>query len=429
MGLDVARAADLYRRAVDLTPEDDAERAPRLARLGDAAAQVGRLEEGEAALRSAADLYRRAGSAAGVGRTLVRLFSVQRFQGAAAAAETLREAIATLEGIAPGPELVEAYAEMASIFYVLGDDPLAMEWAQRSNDTAGANGLPVSPRALEFIGGVRAALGDASGLEEIRRAARMAADRGSAREFASAQNNLGTALYAYEGPAAALDEVRTGIEFAERRGVAETSVLKVTGVEMLWLLGRWNEALEASEKLPVGGEGTPTPGALKSQLPRMAIMLARGEMRSVQSDIDRVLQWSRESGETQNLGPAIQIAAQVAFDQGDGERARDLLLELAALPRIAETWNLPSYLPGLVGVAISCGETALVRALNAEIPSVTPFQRHAINHAQRTAERGRRKVRRSGGDVRRGGASLGDVPDGALRSPRADGTGPLPDRP
>src|SRR5439155_430029 len=72
-----------------------------------------------------------------------------------------------------------------------------------------------------FPGAARASLGDAGGLQDMRRALDTAADQGLGREVALLQYNLGEVLWPIEGPRAALEALREGGAFAERRGIEE----------------------------------------------------------------------------------------------------------------------------------------------------------------------------------------------------------------
>ena len=55
----------------------------------------------------------------------------------------------------------------------------------------------------------------------MRRALELALEQGQGRETAVIHNNLAGVVGSYEGPQAALDACREGIEFCERRGMTE----------------------------------------------------------------------------------------------------------------------------------------------------------------------------------------------------------------
>ena len=84
-----------------------------LERWADAALQQGRLQEARAALEEALALYPDSESLA-AGRTLTALALVRWRLGDPRQQETIAEALALLEAHPPGPELVAAYAELAS---------------------------------------------------------------------------------------------------------------------------------------------------------------------------------------------------------------------------------------------------------------------------------------------------------------------------
>ena len=55
----------------------------------------------------------------------------------------------------------------------------------------------------------------------MRRALALAIEQGQGRAAAVLHNNLALASWQYEGPQAALDACREGIDFCERRGITE----------------------------------------------------------------------------------------------------------------------------------------------------------------------------------------------------------------
>lgn len=88
-----------------------------------------------------------------------------------------RSSSATLRGrraprgrAAQGPELVEAYSEVAGHDYVLDAFAGSIEWANKAIDLAHELGVDAGTRALGFRGAARCLLGDASGPDDLREA-------------------------------------------------------------------------------------------------------------------------------------------------------------------------------------------------------------------------------------------------------------------
>ena len=131
------------------------------------------------------------------------------------------EAIALLEGHEQGPQLVGAYEAMAAIWYRRGADSEAIAWAERALALARELGLAEPARTLSIRGGARVSQGEGGGREDLERALDLALKRGLGRETAAIYNDLGLALATTNGPAQAIECFRTGIEFAQRRGMAE----------------------------------------------------------------------------------------------------------------------------------------------------------------------------------------------------------------
>src|SRR3954470_23812296 len=96
----------------------------------------------------------------------------------------------------------------------------------------------------------RIGLGDAGGVQDLREAVGIATTAGEGREVAILQLNLGFSLLYLEGPAASVEELRTGRAYAEVRGIAEVgdfigAVMMPTLVD----LGAFDEALALAERL------------------------------------------------------------------------------------------------------------------------------------------------------------------------------------
>ena len=113
--------------------------------------------------------------------------------------ETLAQAIALLEAQPPGPELVAAYGELAGLHVVfLSDYPGQSRPRNGRSGSRRSFGCP-SRHGATGVGVARAALGDAGGLDDLRRALALSIERGKGRD-AGSSTNLSEALSYYEGP-------------------------------------------------------------------------------------------------------------------------------------------------------------------------------------------------------------------------------------
>ena len=101
----------------------------------------------------------------------------------------LAEAVELLEAQPPGPELVRAHTYMAGRTH-MARNPEAVAAADRALALAAELGLPEPAFALHRRGVARCDLGEADGLEDMRRALQLALEQGLGRETAVIYGNL-----------------------------------------------------------------------------------------------------------------------------------------------------------------------------------------------------------------------------------------------
>ena len=119
----------------------------------------------------------------------------------------------------------------------------AIAYAERATSLAFDLGLPEQARALGFLGGSRILLGEAGGVQDMRRAMGTAVAQGLGREVALLYANLGGLLMPIEGPRAVLETLREGLAFAERRAIEEMVLaLRAQIVDVLVDFGSHEEA-------------------------------------------------------------------------------------------------------------------------------------------------------------------------------------------
>lgn len=194
--VDVASAEVNFAKALGLCPAGHPGRPTLLERWASAAQQQGRPLEARAALEEALTQYRWQGAAVEAGRVLTALSVVLADTGDPRQKETIAEALAVLDAEPPGPELVAAYAERAGTLLTGTAFADAAAHAERALATAAQLGLPESASALGFRGYSRLQLGDAEGLDDMRRALALAIGQGKGRDAAVLHNNL--AVYAWQ---------------------------------------------------------------------------------------------------------------------------------------------------------------------------------------------------------------------------------------
>src|SRR5205823_1493005 len=162
---------------LELTTGDNPDRPGLLVKSGEALRQRGRFPEAARAfeeaiegLRARGDVRAMAAAMARYGIVLSRLADPRYRQVAA-------EAVAALEPLGPSPELAQALADLAGTSFVSSEHRQAIAFADRAIALADELGLPEPARALGFRGAARAWLGDAGGLQDMRRALDAATDQ------------------------------------------------------------------------------------------------------------------------------------------------------------------------------------------------------------------------------------------------------------
>jgi class 3 adenylate cyclase/tetratricopeptide (TPR) repeat protein len=332
IGLDVVRADEYFRQALELLPPGHPERGKVLARTGETAARAGRFGKAEGAYSEAITELRSVADLLGAGDTMVKLSNLLWRHGETSRSrEMLGEAIALLEEEPPNVELVNAYTEMAGHMAVQGRLREAVELSDRSLSLA--HSLEVNepvPRALGFRGAVRCGLEDLSGLDDLRKALALALNLGLGREAARAQGLQAEVLWVTEGPARALDVSRSGIELAERRGSTDLAMaFRAETLRPMFDLGNWDALLKVAEQvLQWAGSDGERYFTLLAQSQRARVLTCRGDIRSAAALTDSFLQLAREIVDPQVLVAALTVTAMVKGAQEDPAAAIALIEEL-----------------------------------------------------------------------------------------------------
>jgi class 3 adenylate cyclase/tetratricopeptide (TPR) repeat protein len=378
LALDVERAEASLAKALEFAPAGHPERGFLLERWAQAAQQQNRLQETRAALEEALALYREGDASVAGGRVLTALSGVLQRLADLRAEETLGEALALLEAQSPGPELVAAYAELAAAHVVGSAFGESIAAAERAIELAAKLGLPEPARALGSRGTARASLGEPRGLEDMRRALALALEQGQGRHAAVLHNNLALAIWQYEGLQSALDACQEGIDFCERRGIAEYALgIAAMSTTFLANLGRPEQAL--AEAVPLA-ERFEAAGDIMFTEPRsvqIGLLAERGAHEDAPA-VDELLATAREAGQPQMCAMAFSAAARLLLAQGHRERASALLVELEQVDGIGADAYYASVLPGLVRTAVALRQPELAMRLVDGVEPQTPLFEHAL---------------------------------------------------
>jgi tetratricopeptide (TPR) repeat protein len=380
LALDVASAEVNLVRALELAPADHPERAHLLERWAQAAQQQGRPQEARAALEEAIALYRDRTESVAAGRALTQLMIVLSSLGDPRRKETIAEAIALLEAEEPGPELVTAYGELAGVHVVLFSAfSEAIAAGERALQLAAELRLPEQARALGFLGLARAILGERKGLDDMRRALALSIERGRGRDAAVIYNNLAETLGLYEGPQAVLAACREGLDFCERRGIAEFALaIPITSLPFLAACGRTEEALVEAEPLAARAEAVGAVSSIMARSVQLQLLAERGEAGRAVADAERLAATTLETAEPQQIALGFTAAARLLLAQGEQEQAQALLRELEQTAGARAEFSYIANLPGLVRCALALQDEELAARLAEGIESRTPLAEHAL---------------------------------------------------
>lgn len=378
IGVDSAEAS--FARALDLTPAGHPERARLLERWAQAARQQVRLAEAKTALEEAAAQYRAEGAPVASARALTSLASVlaaagyQRQEQAATA-----EALRLLEAETPGPELVDAYAQLAGAHVRGAAFAEAITAAEAALRLAAQLGLPEPAQALGQVGAARAYLGDPQGLDEMRRALALAIEQGRARDAAILHNNLALVTWEYQGPSAALDLCGEGIAFCERRGIAEVALfIAAMRLTLLAASGRSDDALAQVEPVvDLAQAASDATSLIEAWSVQLSLLGERGEEVQSGAAIQLIIA-ARDTGQPAMMAMAYAAAAKSMLAGGQTTQAKSLYEELEQTSGTRDDPYYAAQLPDLIRHTLGVGDQQLALRLTEGIEPRTPLQRHAL---------------------------------------------------
>ena len=387
IGLDVSQAHAYYQRALALCPPDHPERPRIVAGTARAAFQSGRVEDAAVAYEEAIAGFAQHGDVRGQGEALNRLCTVFWDQGETRRSRAvLLRAIELLEQERPSPELCSSYVQMAADRVLSGHSEEAPAWADKALALAEQlGGLPVvKVQALDYRGMARCDLSDFGGLDDLRQALQLAQEVEAGNDAAMLYLNLAEPLWVADGPATALETCRTGIDFAERRGLARTAMwIRSESFGPLADLGRWDEVLTLADEAIAQARTHGGYQSVAAATHKAHILLWRGEIAAAQPLVRELLSQARDIDDLQILLPALAAAAAVEA-AGNPPLAAHLLEELnrETCARGGGQWYLGLYIAGLVRTCIATDRHALASQLIEHAPTQAARHQNARLTAQ-----------------------------------------------
>jgi len=383
LGLDTDAALASLEQALALAPEGHPDRAAALARFGEAALHAGRYAEAKDALEEAVSAFRQASDPAAAAPAMGQLSLVLSHLGDARWAEVPLEALALLEPLSPGPELVSALSEAAVVENLLGRYEAGLGHAERALSLAEQLGLPRPARALGFRAMARTNLGDGGGLDDYQEAITLATQAGQGRVVTSLHNNLSIALWTHEGTASSLETTQAGLAFAEARGLTEmANFLALNSIDLLVESGELDEALELAGKLaqrPEVKEDVQLVLGLEAQQARIGAL--RGNEATTADKLDWLVTTARSTKNMEFTVQCLGAAALVHARLGRNEAAAALLAEIEANPDTRQNPVYASRLPAMVRTALAIGNPELAQHLRTGVEPHAPLNEHALTAA------------------------------------------------
>ena len=216
----------------------------------------------------------------------------------------------------------------------------------------------------------------------MRRALALALEQGQGRDAAVLHNNLALASWQYEGPQAALDACREGIDFCERRGITEFALLMRSANVSLWAdLGGSEQTLVEAAATADALEATGSIAFTVARSVQLRLLTERGNPREA-PDPEPMLAAARDTGQPQRIARAVGGAAPLLLAQNQPGEAHALLHELDRLAGARADPVYVSLLPSLMRVALALGDPPLAQRLRTGVEPVTPLHTHVLAAAQ-----------------------------------------------
>jgi DNA-binding SARP family transcriptional activator/class 3 adenylate cyclase/tetratricopeptide (TPR) repeat protein len=322
-------AVRFFRRALELWPSDDPDRAHLLLSVGKSLFWAER--GGDVELAEARDALLEAGEPAHASRADVLLSRLALARGdrdeasarALAAVDLLRDA-------EPSREQAEAVSNLVAFHAVWGESERALEASVQALGLAECLALDeIKAETLTYRGHARIQSGERDGLDDLEQAVVLAETLNSTG-LVSRYANLATTLEL-------LGELGRAWEVYERARSAAERFGDALGLHWLaadrlyehYWRGDWNEAIAAAEALlaePDAGYG-----GHASMSVRGWIRLARGDVAGALDDSSGALEFARQAKDTAALCQALALRARVLAESGHRDEAGSLIDEVMDL--------------------------------------------------------------------------------------------------
>jgi class 3 adenylate cyclase/tetratricopeptide (TPR) repeat protein len=337
-------AAEHYAHALALCPEEDDERPRLLARHAEAlfiAADDDALE----ALEQARDALLAAGDAAAAAECEVSLYRLWWHRGRSdEAGPHLVHAWALVKDDPPSAAKARVLIALARNSYLSGESEEGLPLAAEAVAIAEALGLDeLRMRALANLASNKGILGDASAVADLEQALEVALAIRS--PFAATiANNLGVEAYLRLDLCRVDENFQEAQRIALRLGAAENvRWLRGQRISSRHWLGLWDDLLPDADAFIAECEaGSPHYQEAAVRRVRAVIRWARSDAEGALADMRQSLAAARRTKDPQELVPALCTGAELLFERGVDDEARDAARELIETVRSAPEWGVPS---------------------------------------------------------------------------------------
>jgi len=385
MGLDVAAAERHYARAVAIVPKDSERRPRLLMNWGQSLHRRGRFREAVPVLGEAAEALQGRGEVDLSARALMSKSAVLSLMGDPGAHEVEEASAKLADTCLESPIVGSVLANWASCLAVLERHDAVIGAADRALRVKG-----LSPAdhvlALGCRGAARCALGDKAGLDELREALALAEEQGIGYEMGVVGFNLASALAMFEGPRAALELRKQGLEAARRRGIQQIELAQRMGVvdDLAWV-GRWQESLDELETLvPVLQASEDLHDLVYARTSQLQILSCQGRYDEARPLMVWAEEKAHEAEEPCATACCLLAAADVRIALGGKAESLELLRSCGESKEMFVTYDFVIRLAQAVRTSLAAGDRDLTEVLVGEVTSTYPLSEHALTsaHAQ-----------------------------------------------
>ncbi len=320
-------AAAQYARAVRVAGNlPPVQRAALLFDFGIQQTAIVRYDVGLSALAEAVDIWRRLGDAPREAVTLAEMARILVGAGRNADAEDASRRAMEIAGRIPdGPAKVDAISAQAYLRMLDRDNAEAIELGRRAIAIGGDDPGCASQVILAWntVGASRILLGDTDGgRADLETSLRLALESGNHRFAASAYSVMASALGEMYRFAEAEPYFEAGIRFAIERDLdAQRMYLEAWRSLSLMHRGHWSDAGALAASVLARHEYT--------TIGRIMTLLAVGRLRARRGDpdartaLDEAFESAAKTATLQRVGPVRAARAELAWLEGDPERAAD----------------------------------------------------------------------------------------------------------